>query len=76
MLMKYGLYSAIDAYDEEPRSAATGFPRSSACPPGDGRADPKSLTPKELEYYNPAKSSGESPVFPLLAGIVNCRGDS
>ncbi len=56
MLMKYGLYSAIvDAYDEEIlRICRDGLPEIVGLVhrvmDGD-EPDPKSLTPKELEYY-------------------------
>jgi len=60
MLMKYGLYSAIvDAYDEELlRICRDGLPEivSLVHRVMDGdEPDPKSLTPKELEYYKSTK---------------------
>ena len=60
MLMKYGLYSAIvDAYDEELlRICRDGFPEIvnlvHRVMDGD-EPDPKSLTPKELEYFKSTK---------------------
>ncbi len=60
MLMKYGLYSAIvDAYDEEIlRICRGGFPEIVGLVhrvmDGD-EPDPKSLTPKELEYFKSTK---------------------
>jgi 5-methyltetrahydrofolate corrinoid/iron sulfur protein methyltransferase len=60
MLMKYGLYSAIvDAYDEEILTLARdGMPQivSLVHRVMDGdEPDPKSLTPKELEYFKSTK---------------------